>query len=142
MRRINQKGLDILKSFEKCKLQSYQDFGGVWTVGWGHTGPEVTEGMTYIQQQADAQLKKDLEKFYFLDHYLSKVVNENQYSALVILAYNIGLSAIRTSTLLKKINNGEDPSSEWLKWDHVNGVVSEGLLKRRKAELELYCELG
>jgi len=73
MRKINDRGLTLLKDFEKCRLQSYQDSGGVWTVGWGHTGPEVTQGMTYTQQQADAQLQKDLEKFYFLDHYLSEM---------------------------------------------------------------------
>ena len=142
MRKINDRGLTLLKDFEKCRLQSYQDSGGVWTVGWGHTGPEVTQGMTYTQQQADAQLQKDLEKFYFLDHYLSEIVNENQYSALVCLAYNIGLSAIRTSTLLKKINNGDNPSKEWLQWNHVHGKVVDGLTRRRQAELDLYHALG
>lgn len=142
MRRINEKGMALLKSFEKCKLQSYKDQGGIYTVGWGHTGPEVTEGMIYTQQQADAQLQKDLEHFYFLDHYLSEAVNENQYSALVCLAYNIGLGAIRISTLLKKINNGDAPDKEWMKWNLVHGVVSAGLTNRRKAELELYNTLG
>lgn len=142
MRRINKRGLDLLKSFERCKLQSYQDSGGIWTVGWGHTGPEVTEGMTYTQQQADAQLEKDLEHTYFLDHYLSEDVNDNQYSALICLGYNIGLGAIRTSTLLKKINSGDRPDKEWMSWNRVNGAVSDGLTRRRKAELELYNTLG
>jgi len=142
MRGLNKKGLDLLKSFEGCKLNAYLDVGGIPTIGWGHTGPEVVIGMTMTQPQADAQLEKDLEKFYILDHYLEEEVNENQYSALVCLAYNIGLRAVRTSTLLKKINNGDDPSKEWLKWNYVGGKIIVGLTKRRKAELELYKKVG
>lgn len=138
MRRINKAGLDLLKSFEGCKLNAYLDVGGIPTIGWGHTGPEVVIGMTMTQSQADGTLEKDLEKYYVLDHYLEEEVNENQYSALVVLAYNIGLRAVRTSTLLKKINNGDDPSKEWLRWNKVNGKEVAGLTRRRKAELELY----
>lgn len=138
MRRINKRGLDLLKSFEGCKLNAYLDVGGIPTIGWGHTGPEVVIGMTMTQLQADGTLEKDLEKFYVLDHYLEEEVNENQYSALVCLAYNIGLRAVRTSTLLKKINNGDDPSKEWLRWNKVNGKEIAGLTRRRKAELDLY----
>lgn len=141
MRKINKRGLDLIKSFEKCKLNAYLDIGGIPTVGWGHTGPEVVIGTVFNQQQADAQLQTDLEKFYQLDHYLSEDVNENQYSALVCLAYNIGLKALKTSTLIKKINNKEKPDKEWLQWSHVNGKVVDGLTRRRKAELELFNTL-
>lgn len=142
MREINAKGLALLKFFEKCKLLAYRDSGGIWTIGWGHTGPEVTQGLVWTQKQADDQLQKDLEKFYHLDEYLTEQVNDNQYSALVCLTYNIGLRALKLSTLIKKINNGDSPDREWLAWSHVNGVVSNGLLRRREAELELYHTIG
>lgn len=142
MRTINASGLSLLKSFEGCKLTSYQDQGGIWTVGYGHTGPEVVQGMIFNQQQADAQLQQDLEKFYQLDHYLSEQVNDNQYSALICLAYNIGLRALKTSKVLKCVNNQESPDKEWRQWDHIDGVENVGLKRRREAELKLYHMVG
>ena len=142
MREINAAGLALLKSFESCRLNSYQDQRGIWTIGWGHVDSTVVQGMTLTQDQADAYLKKDLEKFYQLDHYISEQVNDNQYSALICLAYNIGLSAIKTSGVVRAVNDHEDPSDKWLEWDHVNGVVSDGLRRRRAAELKLYRTLG
>ncbi len=142
MREINAKGLALLKLFESCRLNAYQDQRGIWTIGYGHTGPEVVQGMSMTQEQCELQLKKDLESFYHLDQYLSEQVNDNQYSALVCLAYNIGLRALKTSTLIKTINEGEDPTDNWLEWDHTAGVVNQGLRRRRLAELELYHEVG
>jgi len=138
MRRINGAGLALLKSFEGCKLTSYQDQGGVWTIGFGHTGPEVVEGMIFTPEQATMQLEKDLEKFYHLDQYLTENVNDNQYSALICLAYNIGLRALKYSQVLRKVNCEESPDSEWRGWSHVNGVENKGLLRRREAELKLF----
>lgn len=142
MREINSDGLALLKSFESCRLNAYQDQGGIWTVGWGHTGPEVVQGMVVTQLQADLMLQKDLERFYHLDDYLSEQINENQYSALVCLAYNIGLRALKTSQVIKLINLGQDPTDEWMQWNHVDGQVNQGLRRRRAAELELYHELA
>ena len=114
MREINSAGLALLKSFEKCKLEAYQDQGGVWTIGWGHTDPTVCQGMVYTQQQADQQLLNDLETFYVLDHYLTEQCNDNQYSALICLAFNVGLRAVRLSNTLRLINEGLSPDSEWM----------------------------
>ncbi len=142
MREINDKGFKLIKDFEGCSLESYLCPAGVWTIGYGHTGPEVVKGMKYTQQQADMQLQKDLYKFYHLDDYLSEKVNENQYSALVCLAFNIGLAALKMSRVLRAVNNGVNPDTEWMQWNHIHGVVSNGLTRRRKAELELYHELS
>lgn len=141
MRLINQAGLDLLKRFESCRLNAYQDQGGIWTIGYGHTAPEVCEGMVYTQLQADQQLKKDLEKFYHLDDYLTEQVSDNQYSALICLAYNIGLRALKLSKVLQLVNMEDSPDKEWMQWNHVKGIVSKGLTVRRKAELELYHEI-
>lgn len=141
MREINAAGLQLLKGFEGCKLQSYQDQGRVWTIGYGHTGPEVVQGMAITLAQAELQLKKDLENFYHLDQYLTESVNDNQYSALVCLAYNIGLRALKTSRLISLINNQEEVDNAWRQWDHINGVENLGLKRRREAELKLYHTL-
>lgn len=146
MRTINQAGLDLLKKWESCRLQAYKDIAGIWTVGYGHTGPDVTPGMVITQAQADELLETDLEKFYHLDEYLSEMVNDNQYSALVVLAYNIGLRALKLSTLIKDINNGTRPDDDWLKFSYakVDGVETRilGLVNRRKAELKLFNTVG
>jgi len=141
MREINSEGFHLLKTFEGCKLAAYRDIGGVLTIGYGHTGPDVKEGDQISQQQADDLLKKDLERFYQLDHYVSEQVNDNQYSAMICLAYNIGLGALKTSGIIREVNDGNSPDSIWLQYNHVKGVVITGLTRRRKAELELYHKL-
>jgi lysozyme len=147
MREINTDGLNLLKASEGCRLTAYKDQRGIWTIGYGSAAtahPEICEGMTITQDQAELYLKKDLENFYHLDQYLSEQVNDNQFSALVCLVYNIGLKALKTSTLIKAINDDikTQIKSQWLSWDHVNGVEDQGLLNRRKAELALYFKLG
>lgn len=142
MRKINQKGLALIKHYEGCKLTAYQDVGGIWTIGFGHTGSDVWPNGSITKDRANELLEEDIEKFYKLDEHISEVVNDNQYSALLCLAYNIGLSALLKSTLLKLVNVGESPDGEWTKWSHVNGKIINGLLARRVAELELYHEIG
>lgn len=142
MRRINKAGLELLKKFEGCKLTAYQDGGGIWTIGYGHTGPDVFPNGHITQERAEELLQEDLEKFYHLDDYLSEQVNENQYSALICLTYNIGLRAVKLSKVLKCVNEGINPTKEWMQWNHINGKVVDGLTRRRKAELELYNAIG
>jgi lysozyme len=145
MREINAAGLALLKSFESCRLNSYQDQKGIWTIGYGHSAiidPTVVQGMTVNQAQADMYLKQDLQKFYQLDHFISELVNDNQYSALICLAFNVGLGTVKLSNTLKLVNAGKSPDAEWLEFDHVNGVFNPGLRRRREAELELYHKLG
>lgn len=139
---INQKGLDLIKSFEGCKLTSYLCPAKVWTIGFGHTGDDVKPSMNISLAKADELLKQDLIKF---ENGVSKLVktniNENQFSALVSFAYNCGLGNLKSSTLLKKVNinpNDKTIASEFLKWDKAGGVVLAGLTKRRASEALLY----
>jgi lysozyme len=142
MRSINEAGLQLIKDFEKRRLVAYQDIGGIWTCGWGSTGPDIVKGTTWSPDEADQRLANDLQKFYELDHFVSEQVNDNQYSALICLAYNVGLTAVKNSRTLKCVNGGASPDQEWLGFDKVNGQVVQGLINRRKAELELYHKLG
>src|SRR5579885_3086886 len=115
---INQAGLDLIKSFEGCKLTAYQDQRGVWTIGYGHTGSDVCAGLTIDEETAEQLLKEDLHSAESTVSWLVKVpLNPNQFSALVSLCYNIGSGNFRTSTLLQCVNESKDPTQEFLKWN-------------------------
>jgi len=138
---INTKGLEILKRFEGCKLKAYKDIVGILTIGYGHTGKDVREGQTITQEEAEAILQKDLEKFVHGVKDLVKVpINENQLAALVVFAYNIGLNALSGSTLLKKLNAGDlqGASEQFIRWNKAGGKEVAGLTNRRNAERDLF----
>lgn len=143
--RLNQAGLDLLKKYEGCKLTAYKDIGGVLTIGYGHTGPDVTDGLVITSEEATALLQKDLERFCRgVETKLSRhvILNDNQFSALVCFAYNVGIGAFGLSTLCYRINANDlsDLRECWLKWNHVKGRVIPGLTKRREAEYELWSK--
>lgn len=139
---INAAGLDIIKQCEGCRLDAYQDVGGVWTIGFGHTGNDVSEGMTITQEQADAFLQNDLVD---TENAVSDVVTypgltDNQFSALVSLVYNIGIGNFERSTLLSLLNGGypKMAATHILLWNKVNGQESDGLMHRRRLEYNLF----
>lgn len=138
---INDAGLELLKSFEGLRLRAYQDIVWVWTIGYGHTGDLAYEGNEIDQSTADALLCEDLARF---EQGVTKLVrvnlNENQFSALVCLAYNIGLGNFTASTLLRKLNGRDKKGAagEFERWDHAGGKRVAGLTRRRKAERRLF----
>jgi lysozyme len=136
-------GLDILKGFEGCRLTAYTCPAGKLTIGYGHTGSDVTSRKTVTQDFADNLLKQDLVKFERgVKRLVTVPLNENQLAALVVLSYNIGLGNLEHSTLLKLVNEGkhEQAANEFQKWNLCNGKVLPGLVARRKAESELYVK--
>jgi lysozyme len=139
---INQLGVDLIKSFEGCRLQAYRDSTGVWTVGFGCTGRDVVKGTVWTQEQADSEFKQHLEEVSRVVDKLVKVdVNENQFSALVSLAYNIGVGNLEKSKLMTDLNHYDNriwAANEFPKWDKAGGVESQGLLRRRLAEQKLF----
>lgn len=140
--RCNQAGIILIKHFEGCVLVAYKDQGGVWTIGWGHTGPEVHEGLVWSQEQADAMLLQDLWRKAErpVNFMVSADLNENQFSALCALVYNIGSGAFGMSTLLRDINSGDfqDAPYQIKRWHHVHGVDNDGLRNRCAAEVALW----
>lgn len=139
--RINEEGLKLLKKFEGCKLKTYRCSAGVLTIGYGHTGKDVTEGKVITQAEAEKLLEDDLKRFEAGVADLLKVkVTANQFSALVTFAYNIGLNALSGSTLLKKLNAGDftGASEQFLRWNRAGGKEVQGLTNRRTAERELF----
>ena len=139
---MSQGGLDnLLKKFEGCKLKAYRCPAGILTIGYGHTSaagdPEVHDGMTITQQQAEDILKADLVKYEQPVAAMVKVdLEQNQFDVLVDFAYNAGVGALKTSSLLKKVNAGDFAAvpDELMKWTKGGGKVLPGLVRRRQAE--------
>ena len=139
--RLSQHGVAVAHYFEQCKLKAYPDPGSKngepWTIGWGHTGPEVEPGLVWTQEQADAAFLVDIARFERDVLSLVKVpVNQGQFDALVLFAYNVGRKSLETSTLLRKLNAGDYDGAalEFRRWNKNDGQVMRGLTRRRAAE--------
>ncbi len=136
-------GITLIKTFEGFSTNSYLCPAGVWTIGYGHTGADVKEGMQIKESEGVAILKRDLAKFEEIIKDSVKVeLNQNQFDALVSFVFNIGGTAFKNSTLLKRLNSGEDMSrvarEELPRWNKGDGKVLEGLKRRRDAEVDLF----
>jgi len=146
---LNQAGRDLIKHFEGCKLKAYQCSAGHWTVGWGLTfypdGTKVKEGDVITQQQAEDYFNAIVDDFAKkVDALIKSNVTDNNFSALVSFAYNVGMGNFQKSTLLRKVNaNPKDKTilAEFKKWTRANGEVLKGLVRRRDAEAKLYEQL-
>ena len=135
---ISNKGLDLIKKFEGCRLKAYKDPAGVWTIGWGHT-KGVKAGDEITQEQADKLLRDDLAVYETkVDKYDDRYHwNQNQFDALVSFAYNIGSIDQLTSNGRRAIKTISD---KILEYNKAGGKKLEGLVRRRKAEKELFDE--
>jgi len=139
-RQVNQAAIDLVKSFEGCRLRAYQDQVGVWTIGYGHTD-SVLPGMNVPKVQADIWLKQDLEKAgNGVSSLVSVDLTDNQFGALVSFAFNLGIGALGKSTLLKLLNSGDydGAAGQFERWDMAGGQVSLGLQRRRQEERVLF----
>lgn len=140
---INPSGLALIRRFEGCSLTCYKDIRGLATVGVGHR-TDLPIGATITQDEADAFLTQDVANTVKALNSLIKMdLTSNQFSALVSLAYNIGVTAFAGSTLLKVLNAGgiQKVADQIERWDEVDGVVVDGLWRRRAAERALYLQL-
>lgn len=132
--------LAFLRGWEGLRTTAYDDGGGVWTIGYGHT-VGVRPGDTCTPAQAEAWLAQEVAEFAAgVDAALTVPVEQNQFDALVSLAYNIGIGAFRKSTLLRKINAGQPAADEFGRWIHDNGKVINGLIKRRAGERAMFVD--
>jgi lysozyme len=140
--KLSQNGLDLIKEFEGLRLKAYPDIGGVPTIGYGTTGPDIKLGMEITKAEAEDLLRQDVAAFEGGVSDLVKVaINQNEFDALVSFSYNVGLGALKSSTLLRLLNNGADRSvvaAEFVRWNKVDGKPIEGLTRRRKAEQALF----
>ena len=155
--KLSDAGLAFIASFEgyhtklpdgsckayRCQLGNGRD-DGVWTIGFGCT-VGVYEGLIWTRAQADEAFRRELAKFESAVNRLATVdLNQNQFDALVSFAYNVGEGALKGSTLLKKVNSGdqEGAARQFGQWVNSNGVKRvPGLVRRRAAEAELFQRL-
>lgn len=138
--RVSNDGLNLIKEFEGCRLDAYQDGGGVWSIGWGHTHG-VCDGMTISQQEADDYLATDLKAYEgYVEQYITAPISQHQFDALVSFTYNLGPGTLYHSDVLQYFNEADysGAADAMLAYDHDNGQVVPGLLRRRKAERALF----
>lgn len=147
---ITAEGLALIKAHERLRLDAYPDAGYGWaraTIGYGHTSaagaPDVTRGMRITAAEAETILIRDLRKVEQAVRSAIRVpLNDNQYSALVSLVFNIGAGAFGKSTLLRKLNAGDyaGAADQFLVWNKSNGKVLSALKKRRASERSLFLK--
>jgi lysozyme len=135
------KGLSLTEQFEGLRLTAYQDQVGVWTIGYGHTGPDVTAGLTITSDEAQTLLAKDVSSAAdCVNNLVAVTLTQEEFDALVDFVFNLGAGAFRGSTMLRDLNAGDftNAAAQFDMWDHAGGVVVAGLLRRRQAEAELF----
>ena len=133
-------GLALIKRFEGLRTRAYLCPAGVWTIGYGSTGPHVAEGLVITEAQAEAMLRGDLVRFEEAVRRHALPASQSQYDALVSFAFNVGVAAFARSTLLHCHRSGDfaGVAREFARWDKVRGRVLPGLARRRAAERTLY----
>jgi GH24 family phage-related lysozyme (muramidase) len=142
---LPQAGVAIVKEFEGLRLQAYQDSVGVWTIGYGHTSgnaePAVEPGTQITESEAEEILRRDL--LFFAKQIRTLVTvpcNTHQFGALLSFTFNVGVGALKNSTLLKRLNEEkfEEAADEFERWVKAGGTTLPGLVKRRAAEKALF----
>ena len=150
--KTSERGRAFIKGFENCRLEAYPDPGTgnePWTIGWGHTGPEVKPGLVWTQEKADQVFDDDLSQFERDVMSLVTVpLSQSQFDALVSFAFNVGpdidaddiAEGLGDSTLLKKLNAGDyqGAADEFPKWNKSGGKVMPGLVRRRAGERSMF----
>lgn len=137
----SERGQALTRQFEGLRLEAYQDQRGIWTIGYGHTGPSVHEGMRITEAEAEMLLTSDVARAVAgVNRMVTAQVTQHQFDALVDFAFNLGCATLMHSTLLRLVNSGEPAAaaSEFPRWDHAGSRPIPGLLRRRQAEMELF----
>jgi lysozyme len=138
-------GLDLTEDAEGLRLTAYPDpgtGGHPWTIGYGHTGADVFQGLTISQELAEKLLRQDVHDAESAIHQLvTTELTQHQFDALVDFAFNCGAHNLATSTLLRHVNAGEFEAAtkEFARWVNGGGHVLPGLVKRRHAEAALFA---
>jgi len=146
---INKATVDLIKQFEGLELKAYVDpatGNEPITIGYGTTiypdGKKVKLGDTCTEHQAEEYLTHDLNQFSSkVQPLIKSIVTDNQFGALTSFAYNVGVGNLKSSTLLKMVNNNPNDKEiaiQFAKWNKAAGKVMKGLTRRREAESKLY----
>lgn len=132
--------LTVIGYFEGVRYEPYRDVAGILTVCYGHTGNDIIQGKAYTQQECDELLQKDFIRTQQQVDILVKVpVDDKTKASLYSFVFNVGTTAFARSTLLKKLNAGDQYGAceEMKRWVYAGGKVWRGLVSRREAESAL-----
>ena len=134
--------IGLIKSCEGCSLTSYVCSGGVMTIGYGHTGPNVFANQVITQSEADTLLRLDVSRFEAAVEKTCPETTQCQFDACVSLAYNIGPAAFAKSSVarLHNLKQYAEAAQAFMLWNKAGGKVSRGLQSRRAKESALYLE--
>ncbi len=141
--------LDLIKRFEGLRLEAYQCPAGVWTIGYGTTGPGIKEGLCISERMAEAMLSGHIKEIGIqMSDLLGRQgllsygggLSQNQFDALTSFVYNIGIGAFKGSTMFGFLRKKQyrDAANEFLRWDMASGKHVEGLKARREQEKLLF----
>lgn len=133
-------GINLIKGFESLRLEAYRCPAGIWTIGYGHTAG-VRRGDRIDERKAEQLLTEDLRESEAVVNRECPNVSQNQFDALVSFVFNVGETQFMRSTLLKCVKaNPENVNIryEFSRWNKAKGTVLSGLIRRRKAEADLY----
>lgn len=140
---VSDAGVELVKKFEGLSLKTYTCPAGKLTIGYGHTGSDVKPDMVITEEEADRLLRKDLETAEKCVKACARgPMTQGQFDSLTSFAYNCGCGNLRSSTLLREFNAGNDDEAarQFLRWTKSAGKELPGLVKRRQAEMELFLK--
>lgn len=134
---ISNKGLELIKSYEGCRLSAYKCPANVWTIGYGRTNG-VYEGMVITQEQANQFLFEDVQRFVqAVNQYQARFnFTQNEFDALVSFTYNCGAGSL--AAVMSCCNNKKEIAEECKLYNKGGGVVLAGLVRRREEEYKLF----
>jgi len=139
---LSNAGFRLIKDCEGLSLTAYRCPAGRWTIGYGHTGQDVRPGQQITMQEAARLLAGDVAGFARAVARLARQPSENEFAAMVSLAYNIGTEHFARSTVLRLHNKGdrEGAAAAFAMFNKSRGRVLPGLIARRQAEAALYLK--
>ncbi len=141
---ISHAGLQLVMKAEGLRLTAYPDpgtGGDPWTVGFGHTGPDVHPGLIISEEQAERLLREDIVFAEIgVRTYATVPLTQGQFDALTSFAFNCGIGALRGSTMLRKLNSRDymGAADEFKRWDMAAGQHLPGLARRRADEKDMF----
>ena len=142
---LGSEGTKLIQAFEDLRLEAYQDVGGIWTIGWGHTGKEVVKGLVISRATADLLFEADVRSAVgsvgLLLAETPLEISQNAFDALVSFVFNIGHGHFVKSTMLRLLKAGDfnGAKGQFKRWVKVGDDVSRGLINRRAAEELLFA---
>lgn len=140
MQIISEEGISLIKKFEGCELEAYQDSVGVWTIGYG-TIKGVREGDKINQDEAEHLLQEELPEYEgYINNMVKVPLKQCQFDALVAWVFNLGSGNLQESTMLKVLNEGkyDEVPAQIRRWNKAGGQVLNGLVRRREAEAIMF----